>query len=400
MSFQNYEAVFRFDNIIPTDADKSAISKAMEELTKLESRVCKVLTTIRDAQCQNKPSATISYEGYMDLRKYMVIHQTQAYNFSACYQSDISEYGKELHGQIKDMFRKTSSETMVQLWAHHIQVIIRTPFDAAGSWKRTLKANLMRTEYERYISGIDEYYLAFATPEDRSCEFLLTEQGLDVSESAIIEDGQGDFTNVHFASFATITPRLLLITRATLLKDTVQERKLLALVRQAGSTVEGLTIAPESVLENMTLPEPKVPRVIKSGSRVQFNSDVVTLPLSKARADHVMMVNAVVLSSTLEKVIYSSPTSLATSLESWNALDSLQIHNTDVRHRDLMAAKLSLLKLWHELDPTGKHEPPADASDSCGAQMQDHDALGKSYHLSTSIQALTDSSARTRRIFG
>lgn len=204
-------------------SDQNIIEK---ELSKLESRVSRIIAEIKKAFESSRDVFSMSRDQRDTLRKFLFVMKYRGPGFYQRFHGNKpGRYIADDADQLEKYMAENGYGKPVDVWIKSIATILDLQLDLQGHWKEKLLAEIYPDHALWFIMHMEGYHLAFCTPCEMNDEFLLTENCYNVHEgptSTVLNLETEEHEVISWSSyheFAPVTPRLILILRSNLLPN-------------------------------------------------------------------------------------------------------------------------------------------------------------------------------------
>jgi len=237
-----------------------------KKLAQLESQAAVLFKRIKDDADGGKEAFDISRRDKDILRKFLYIMKYRGELFGKKYTLDSINEDHGRSPREKAAVRKLMAEkgftSLKQVWAHHLRVIMDTPIDCEGNWRRTVRKEMVFDNAENFIAHIDEFFMAFVKPlHPATDEFIVTDNGFGVFEGTVEYDTPYGLQIFEYHNLAPISPRLMLVLRKNILRDTQMNKGILKLMRSQAAALPGMPPLRISLLEDLPVSPPATPNI-------------------------------------------------------------------------------------------------------------------------------------------
>jgi len=297
------------------DRDPNHVEKAFSKLEIAAYRIC---NDILEAQQAGESTFTICRADKDNiLRKFLYLMLYRGIVFRDMYSTSIEDYKESDKERVVEFIQRKGFKNLKELWAHHLTVIMETTIDARGTWKDTVRKEMVHDNAHHFIKHCEDFCLTIVQPEAGEDEFILTENCFGIFEGNVDWNTPYGCQIFPYHYLAPISPRLALVLRRRLLfdhpiQDTVEE--------VAGSGVvrpEGMPPLRPSLLADL----PVSLAVAPLDNSCLMETDEFVLDITKISTRHVHKINNIILTEARSLITYVSDTSMAASLEAWRVDD-------------------------------------------------------------------------------
>ncbi|KAF8244448.1 hypothetical protein K440DRAFT_485035, partial [Wilcoxina mikolae CBS 423.85] len=328
-----------------------------KQLSELESQAAVLLERIKDAVADEKPSFDMPRREKDVLRKFVYIMKYRGELFKKKYSlgSINEDNGRSAREKaaVQKLMAAKGFTSLKQLWAHHLKVIMDTTIDCEGKWRDKVRKEMVFDNAENYIEHIDEFFLGFVQPGDACVdEFIITDNGFGIFEGTVEYDTPYGLQLFEYHNLAPISPRLMLVLRRNILRDTKMNKEILKLVRSGEASMPGMPPLRTSLLEDLPLSPPETPTIIAPppGSLTRIpkftEDDKFVFELTRLSQRHVHRINSIMLTEARSAITYLSARSMEASLKSWIIDEELTPSPANPEYAAMMhlrQAKINLL---------------------------------------------------------
>lgn len=195
-----------------------------EELSILESRAGEVISTIRKAFEAGKKEIWINRTQRDVLRKFLFIMKYRNKGFHQRYfHQTAEEYCENDKEKMMKYMKDKGFRRPIDVWFDNIKGILDLNMDAGLVWMEKIQKRIYPDDADWFCNNVQQFYMAFVTPEEKENEFLLTQNAYSIHEGHEtqrhdLETGKMEcraYTELHV--FAPISPKLLIVLRTFML---------------------------------------------------------------------------------------------------------------------------------------------------------------------------------------
>lgn len=276
------------------------------------------------------------------LRKFLFLMKYRNLVFFQRFDHEtIDEYDRHDKEDLALYMRKQGFSSPREVWFDNLRVFLDIELDADNKWIDYISDQAYPEDAELFKIHVRTQFITFCQPELPQDEFILTENGYGVFEGPISfgvdaagnQLGPGIATEYH--NFAPVSPRLMIISRSCLLASPIEEGAPEAAAEHGlwNEIHRSFHTCPEeatSILHDLP-----VKRCTNSYSKVIGGRNVMPPPRKLSSEDafyfqcfklssaHVHLINEIFLEEAwkVSSIIYSSKTSLRTTIETYLADD-------------------------------------------------------------------------------
>jgi hypothetical protein len=305
-------------DVAEEDRDANHVEKALGILENKASRICKNIL-----QTQQAGKATFSIcraDKDNILRKFLYLMLYRAKFFGDMHSKSLEDYNERDKERAVAFMREKGFKNLKQLWAHHLRVIMETTVDASGTWKDTIRHEIMFDNAEHYISHFADFFLTIVQPESDTDEFIITENCFGIFEGAVEFDTPYGLQQFPYHVLAPISPRLAIVLRRTILLDDPMNRAMRAMMESDRCALPGMPPLRPSMLADLPVTIANAPwktEFITSARPRLRETDEYIHDITKLSTRHVHKINSIMLTEAKCAITYVSEASMAASLEAW-----------------------------------------------------------------------------------
>jgi hypothetical protein len=338
-----------------------------KKLAQLESQAAVLFKRIRDDADGGKEAFDISRRDKDILRKFLYIMKYRGELFGKKYTLDSINEDHGRSPREKAAVRKLMAEkgftSLKQVWAHHLRVIMDTPIDCEGNWRRTVRKEMVFDNAENFIAHIDEFFMAFVKPlHPATDEFIVTDNGFGVFEGTVEYDTPYGLQIFEYHNLAPISPRLMLVLRKNILRDTQMNKGLLKLMRSQAVALPGMPPLRISLLEDLPVSPPATPNITAlSPNRIPkfTDDDKFVFEISRLSQRHVHRINSIMLTEARSGITFLSTRSMEMSLKAWINDEEFITSTAHPQYADMIQLRQAKIKLLHKLSGDPASVTPA-----------------------------------------
>lgn len=207
------------------DSSASTKQHAIEEqLSVLESHAGRIISQIRKAFEAGNADVWITRIERDTLRKFLFIMKYRGIRFYRRYHHEKAEdYDENDTEKMLQYMKEKKIKRPVDVWFDNIKGILDLKMDVRGEWMEKIRKRIYPDDALWFISNLQDFYMALATPSNADGEFLLTQNAYSIHEGATSEKfsiatGKMETTAYsEFHLFAPISPQLIIVLRTSIL---------------------------------------------------------------------------------------------------------------------------------------------------------------------------------------
>jgi len=195
-----------------------------DQLSKLESRVGEIISTIRKAFEAQDRDLWLTRPERDILRKFLFIMKYRGSTMHKRFYHEGAEgYNADDRERLLQYMQEHGFKKPVDVWFDNIKGMLDLKMEPDGRWISDLQERIYPDDAQWFIAHTQMMYLAFCTTSIDDDEFLLTENAYSIHEgpnSYRLDPQTGEhiptaYTEYHV--FAVISPKLIMVLRSVLL---------------------------------------------------------------------------------------------------------------------------------------------------------------------------------------
>jgi hypothetical protein len=349
-------------DVAEEDRDPNHVEKALGTLENKASRICK---NILQAQQAGKPTFSICRADKDNiLRKFLYVMLYRGKFFGDMHNKSIEDYNESDKERVVAFMREKGFRNPKQLWAHHLRVIMETTVDPSGTWKDTVRKEMMFDNAEHYISHFADFFLTIVQPDSDTDEFIITENCFGIFEGRVEFDTPYGQQHFIYHVLAPISTRLALVLRRTILLDDPMNHAMRVLMESGRCSLPGMPPLLPSMLADLPVTIANAPWktefITSTRPRLRATDEFIH-SIAKISTRHVHKINSIMLAEAKCAITYVSEASMAASLKAWRDDDDFKPSLQDphiVRRLVLRDQKLVLLTCLRKGSPEPAEFPP------------------------------------------
>ncbi|KAK0744858.1 hypothetical protein B0T21DRAFT_280676 [Apiosordaria backusii] len=209
----------------------TALQREVETLlSKLEAQASQVFRKITKAYEDKEAGVWIPRAERDIIRKFLFLLMYRNAGFRNRFNHATPEgYNEDDKELMREYMRKNNINTPLDVWLDGMKTIINLPMDPEKKWVRTLMRQMYPQDAMWFWSHVEFSYMAILTPTKDDDEFILTDNAYSVfegSNNSAVDAETGEVFETEYLplhTFAPISPKLMLVLRADLLPNPLED---------------------------------------------------------------------------------------------------------------------------------------------------------------------------------